>query len=136
MARAADISVRGNSCGQGPPRSCRPAFDPKAVRLALSITCEHMALLLGANTERIDLMERTACLSGDPGTDQRFRELSWVVVLGRTVYSEWAFRLFLVLPQARFDGQTALDLIEGGLAERVIRALCSDLANEEPFRCA
>jgi len=95
-----------------------------------------MALLLGANTERIDLMERTACLSGDPGTDQRFRELSWVVVLGRTVYSEWAFRLFLVLPQARFDGQTALDLIEGGLAERVIRALCSDLANEEPFRCA
>ncbi|MBA2276888.1 MAG: hypothetical protein H0W06_03920 [Chloroflexia bacterium] len=49
-----------------------------------------------------------------------------VAKLGHAVYTGEGLRLFLTTPSARFDGQTALDLLRGGNEERVLSALASD----------
>lgn len=53
----------------------------------------------------------------------RFPEIARI---GRAVYNAEGLRLFLTMPSPRFDGRTALDLIEAGEEDRVLSALGAD----------
>lgn len=46
--------------------------------------------------------------------------------LGLLVYTPEGLDSFLRVPQPRFDGRTALDLMANGQAERVLSALAAD----------
>jgi hypothetical protein len=46
--------------------------------------------------------------------------------LAHQVYEPEGIRLFLTTPMPRFDGRTALQLLEDGQADRVLSALAAD----------
>jgi hypothetical protein len=54
---------------------------------------------------------------------ERFPEIADLALTG---YTPKGVKLFMTTPSPRFDGRTALELIEAGEAQRVLSALAAD----------
>ncbi len=106
----------------------RPAdvIDPRATREGLSLSYERMARLLDVSSRTVERMEQSGRTPRSQTVAQRLGQLAQVVRLGQLVYTPEGWRQFLTLPQPRFGGRTALQLIQRGEAERVIGALATD----------
>ena len=100
--------------------------DPRATREGLSLSYERMGRLLDVSSRTVERMERSGRPPRSQAVAHRLAQLAQIVELGQLVYSDEGWRLFLTLPQPRFGGRTALQLIERGEAERVIGALATD----------
>ena len=61
-----------------------------------------------------------------PVVAERLAQLAQIVDLGELVFTPDGWRQFLVVPQPRFDGRTAKQLLERGELRRVLAALASD----------
>jgi hypothetical protein len=106
----------------------RPAsvVDPRAIRGALSLSYERMARLLDVSGRTVERMEELGRVPRSAAVAERLGQLAQIVELGQVVYTPDGWRQFLTLPQPRFGGRTALQLIERGEADRVIGALATD----------
>jgi hypothetical protein len=62
----------------------------------------------------------------DPVIAARLDRFPEIARLALSVYTPDGVRLFLTTPMARFDGRTALDLLDAGEVERVQSALAAD----------
>jgi hypothetical protein len=102
------------------------AVDPRAVRAALSLSYERMGRLLDISGRTVERMEQQGRPPRSAAVASRLAQLAQIVELGRLVYSPEGWHQFLTLPQARFGGRTALQLLQHGEADRVIGALATD----------
>ena len=101
-------------------------IDPRAVRDGLHLSYERMGRLLDASGRTVLRMEELGRVPRSAAVAERLAQLAQIVELGQLVYSPEGWQQFLTLPQPRFDGRTALQLIERGEAERVLGALATD----------
>jgi hypothetical protein len=85
-----------------------------------------MARLLDVSSRTVLRMEELGRPPRSPAVAERLAQLAQIVELGELVYSLKGWQQFLTLPQPRFDGRTALQLIERGEAQRVLGALATD----------
>ncbi len=106
----------------------RPAatVDPHAIRKGLSLSYERMGRLLDVSGRTVERMEELGRPPRSAAVAERLGLLAQIVELGQLVYTPEGWRQFLTLPQPRFGGRTALQLIERGEAERVLGALATD----------
>ncbi len=106
----------------------RPAatVDPHAIREGLSLSYERMGRLLDVSGRTVERMEELGRPPRSAAVAERLGLLAQIVELGQLVYTPEGWRQFLTLPQPRFGGRTALQLIERGEAERVLGALATD----------
>jgi hypothetical protein len=106
----------------------RPAsvVDPRAIRGALALSSERMGRLLDVSGRTVERMEDLGRPPRSAAVAERLGQLAQIVELGQTVYTPESWGQFLRLPQPRFGGRTALQLIERGETERVIGALATD----------
>ena len=100
--------------------------DPRAVRAALGLSYERMGRLLDVSGRTVERMEDLGRPPRSAAVAERLGQLAQVVELGQLVYTPDGWRQFLSLPQPRFGGRTALQLIARGEADRVIGALATD----------
>ena len=100
--------------------------DPHAIREGLSLSYERMGRLLDVSGRTVERMEALGRPPRSAAVAERLGQLAQIVELGQLVYTPEGWRQFLSLPQPRFGGRTALQLIERGDIERVISALASD----------
>jgi hypothetical protein len=107
-------------------RPVAAVVDPRAIRAALGLSYERMGRLLDVSGRTVERMEDLARPPRSSAVAERLGQLARLVELGQLVYTPEGWRQFLTLPQPRFDGRTALQLIERGEAERVIGALATD----------
>lgn len=103
-----------------------PTVDPRALRTALDLSYERMGRLLDVSGRTVERMEADHRPPRSVLVAQRLGQLHQIVELGLSVYGKAAFRLFLTLPQPRFSGRTAMQLIERDEADRVLGALATD----------
>jgi hypothetical protein len=106
----------------------RPAavVDPRAIRTGLDLSFERMGRLLDVSGRTVERMEALGRPPRSAAVAERLGQLARIVEIGQLVYTPEGWRQFLTLPQPRFGGRTALQLIERGEAERVIGALATD----------
>jgi hypothetical protein len=100
--------------------------DPRAVRDGLDLSYERMGRLLDVSGRTVVRMEEVGRGPRSAAVAERLGQLAQIVELGQLVYSPEGWHRFLTLPQPRFGGLTALQLIERGDAARVIGALATD----------
>ena len=100
--------------------------DPRTIREALSLSYERMGRLLDVSGRTVERMEDVGRPPRSSAVIERLGQLGQIVELGQLVYTAEGWRQFLTLPQPRFGGRTALQLIQRGEAERVIGALATD----------
>ena len=100
--------------------------DPRAIRAGLDLSLERMGRLLDVSSRTVERMEALGRPPRSAAVAERLGQLAQIVELGQLVYTPEGWRQFLTLPQPRFGGRTALQLIERGEAERVIGALATD----------
>src|SRR5437867_3564331 len=100
--------------------------DPRVIRDALDLSYERMGRLLDVSGRTVERMEAFDRPPRSVAVAERLGQLAQIVELGQLVYTPEGWRLFLTLPQPRFGGRTALQLIERGETERVIGALATD----------
>jgi uncharacterized protein (DUF2384 family) len=62
----------------------------------------------------------------DPEFGARLDRFSEIAQLALMVYTPEEVRLFMTTPSPRFDGRTALDLLDAGETQRVLSALAAD----------
>ncbi|HEY7030192.1 MAG TPA: antitoxin Xre/MbcA/ParS toxin-binding domain-containing protein [Thermomicrobiales bacterium] len=62
----------------------------------------------------------------DPELSARLAQFPDIAQLALAVYTPEGVRLFMTEPSSRFDGRTALELLESGDAQRVLSALAAD----------
>ena len=103
-----------------------PVIDPRAVRQRLDLSYERMGRLLDVSSRTVVRMEEFGRPPRSPAVAERLAQLAQIVELGALVYSPEGWQQFLTLPQPRFGGRTALQLIERGEAQRVLGALATD----------
>jgi transcriptional regulator with XRE-family HTH domain len=106
-------------------------FDPtiidlRGIRARLGLSYERMGRLLGVSGRTVERMERPGQTSRRPVVAERLAQLAQIVDLGELVFTPDGWRQFLVVPQPRFDGRTAKQLLERGKLRRVLAALASD----------
>ncbi len=99
---------------------------PRAVRGALALSYERMGRLLDVSGRTVERMEAFDRPPRSAAVAERLGQLAQIVELGQSVYTAEGWRLFLTLPQPRFGGRTALQLIERGETQRVLGALATD----------
>ena len=106
----------------------RPAavVEPRAIRAGLGLSVERMGRLLDVRGRTVERMEALGRPPRSAAVAERLGQLALIVELGQLVYTREGWRQFLILPQPRFGGRTALQLVERGEAERVIGALATD----------
>jgi hypothetical protein len=106
----------------------RPAavVDPRAIRTGLDLSFERMGRILDVSGRTVERMEALGRVPRSAAVAERLGQLAQIVEMGQLVYTQEGWRQFLTLPQPRFGGRTALQLIERGEAERVIGALATD----------
>ena len=85
-----------------------------------------MGRLLDVSGRTVERMENNHRVPRSPAVAERLGQLAQVVELGLMVYGDGGFRLFLTLPQPRFGGRTAMQLIERDEGELVLGALATD----------
>src|SRR5919197_6747550 len=100
--------------------------DPRAVREALCLSYERMGRLLDVSGRTVERMEELGRPPRSAAAVERLGQLAQIAELGRLVYTPEGWRQFLTLPQPRFGGRSALQLIERGEGDRVIGALATD----------
>jgi hypothetical protein len=100
--------------------------DPHSVREGLSLSYERMGRLLDVSGRTVERMEALGRPPRSAAVAERLGLLAQIVELGQLIYTPEGWRQFLALPQPRFGGRTALQLIERGEAERVLGALATD----------
>ena len=103
-----------------------PVVDPRAIRRALALSYERMARLLDVSSRTVERMEDSGRPPRSLAVAERLGELAQIVELGQLVYTPEGWHQFLTLPQPRFAGRTALQLIERGETQRVLGALATD----------
>src|SRR5438132_1585853 len=108
------------------PRVLAATVDPRAIREGLDLSYERMGRLLDVSGRTVLRMEDLVRPPRSTAVAERLGQLAQIVELGQLVYTPEGWRQFLRLPQPRFGGRTALQLIERGEAERVIGALATD----------
>jgi len=101
-------------------------IDPRVIRGALALSYERMARVLDVSGRTVERMEESGRAPRSEVVAERLGRLAQLVELGQTVYTPEGWRQFLALPQPRFGGRTAVQLIERGEVERVIGALATD----------
>jgi transcriptional regulator with XRE-family HTH domain len=99
---------------------------PRALREALSVSCEEMARLLGVSAEAVERWERDGKLPARPAVRQRLSQLREIVELGLMLYTPKGLVLFLQTPFPTFDGRTGLQLIEAGKGKHVFGVLAGE----------
>lgn len=107
-------------------RSTLLAPHPRDVRRALDLSRERMARLFDVSVKTIERWEARAEPPAGPQVRRRLAQIREIVELGQIVYTPEGFSLFLTTPLPTFDGQTALQMIASGQAERVLAALAED----------
>src|SRR5438270_11795285 len=100
--------------------------DPRAIRTGLDLSYERMGRLLDVSGRTVERMEALGRPPRSAMVAERLGQLAEIVELGQLVYTPEGWRQFLTLPQPRFGGRTALQLIERGETECVIGALATD----------
>jgi len=103
-----------------------PVIDPRAVRQGLDLSYERMGRVLDVSSRTVLRMEELGRAPRSAAVAARLAELAQILELGELVYSPEGWQQFLTLPQLRFGGRTALQLIERGEAQRVLGALATD----------
>ena len=96
------------------------------LRRALGVSRERLAHALGLSTKTLERAERRGTLPAGATVQQRIALMQQIAELADLVYEPEGVKLFLTLPQPRFGGRTALQLIELGDGARVFAALASD----------
>jgi DNA-binding transcriptional regulator YiaG len=119
-------TIRGERSDVSPRTATPPTIDPRAVRGGLALSYERMARLLDVSSRTVERMEADGRPPRRAGVADRLGQLARIVELGALVYTPEGFRRFLTVPQPRFGGLTAFQLIERGEADRVIGALATD----------
>lgn len=100
-----------------------PRLNVGHIRGQLGLSRERMARLLDVSAKTIERWEKGGTL---PASERQRRELGRlreIAELGRIVYTEEGFQLFLVTPLPAFGGRSALATIEAGEAELVLDVL-------------
>ena len=100
--------------------------DLRRIRARLGLSYERMGRLLGVSGRTVERMERLGPTSRRPVVAKRLAQLAQIVDLGELVFTPDGWRQFLVVPQPRFGGRTAKQLLERGELRRVLAALASD----------
>src|SRR5215470_11986229 len=108
------------------PRVVTAAVDPRAIREGLDLSYERMGRLLDVSGRTVLRMEELGRPPRSAAVAERLGQLAQIVELGQLVYTHEGWRQFLTLPQPRFGGRTALQLIERGEVQRVLGALATD----------
>jgi transcriptional regulator with XRE-family HTH domain len=103
-----------------------PVIDPRAVRQGLDLSYERMGRVLDVSSRTVLRMEELGRAPRSAAVAERLAQLAQIVELGELVYSREGWQQFLTLPQPRFGGRTALQLIERGEGQRVLGALATD----------
>lgn len=99
---------------------------PRAIRAALALSYERMGRLLDVSGRTVERMEMHGRPPKSSAVIEKLGQLAQIVELGQLVYSAEGWRQFLSMPQSRFGGRSALQLIERGEAKRVLGALATD----------
>jgi DNA-binding XRE family transcriptional regulator len=107
-------------------RATELILNPRQVRQDLNLSRERMARLLDVSAKTIERWEAQNQLPAVRAQRERLARIQEIARLGQLIYGPEAFRSFLSAPLAEFEGRTALQLIELGLAERVLAALAAD----------
>jgi hypothetical protein len=103
-----------------------PVIAPRAVRQGLNLSYERMGRVLDVSSRTVLRMEELGRPPRSAAVAERLAQLAHIVELGELVYTPEGWQRFLTLPQPRFGGRTALQLIERGEAQRVLGALATD----------
>jgi transcriptional regulator with XRE-family HTH domain len=98
----------------------------RTTRAALGISRERMARVCDVSAKTIERWEGVGALPASPAHRLRLATLREIAELGRIVYEDEGFRLFLTTPLRSFEDRTPLQAMEAGQLERVRRALAGD----------
>ena len=103
-----------------------PTFSPRRLRADMRLSRERMARLFDVSAKTIERWEERDTLPAGTRARNLLARLQEIVDLGLTVYTPDGFARYLATPLPAFGGRTALQLIEGGEADRVLAALAAD----------
>ena len=101
-------------------------FSPRRLRADMRLSRERMARLFDVSAKTIERWEERDALPASARVRGQLARLQEIVALGLTVYTPDGFAQYLATPLPTFGGQTALQLIERGEADRVLAALAAD----------
>jgi DNA-binding XRE family transcriptional regulator len=101
-------------------------LSPLQLRHELRLSRERMARLMDVSAKTIERWEAKPDIPAATTTRERLASIREILDLGRIVYTPDGFQAFLATPQPRFQGATALQLIELGRTGEVLAALAED----------
>jgi hypothetical protein len=101
-------------------------LSPLQLRHELRLSRERMARLMDVSAKTIERWEARSDIPAAPTTRQRLASIREILDLGQIVYTADGFQAFLMTPQPRFHGATALHVIEMGRTAEVLAALAED----------
>jgi transcriptional regulator with XRE-family HTH domain len=101
-------------------------LSPHQLRRELGLSRERMARLLDVSAKTIERWEARPNPPEAPPARERLTSIREILDLGRIVYTPDGFQTFLTTPQPRFQGATALQLMEIGRTADVLAALAED----------
>jgi DNA-binding XRE family transcriptional regulator len=99
---------------------------PQELRHELRLSRERMARLMDVSAKTIERWEARPEAPAAPSARERLTSIREILDLGRIVYTADGFQAFLTTPQPRFQGTTALQLMEIGRTADVLAALSED----------
>jgi transcriptional regulator with XRE-family HTH domain len=101
-------------------------ISPQQLRRELRLSRERMARLMDVSAKTIERWEARADIPPAASARQRLMSIREILDLGRLVYTPDGFQAFLTTPQPRFQGATALQLMEIGRIADILAALAED----------
>ena len=104
----------------------RASIDIRRIREGLGLSYEGKGRLLDVSGRTAERMEELGRPPRRAAVADRLGQLAQIVELGQLVYTPDGWREFLMLPQPRFEGRTAMQLLERGELGRVLAALATD----------
>src|SRR5437764_10825645 len=99
---------------------------PRQIREELGLSREKMGQLMSVSAKTIENWERLDRLPTADERRRRLAALAEMAQLGRCVYGQEGFWLFLKTPLRSFENRTPLQEIMAGHIETVIDALAAD----------
>jgi transcriptional regulator with XRE-family HTH domain len=99
---------------------------PGELREELGLSREKMGQIMSVSAKTVENWERLNRLPADDERRSRLAALAEMAELGRCVYGQAGFRLFLTTPLRSFGNRTPLQEIMAGHVEQVISALAAD----------
>ena len=101
-------------------------LQPRELREELGLSREKMGQIMSVSAKTIENWERLNRLPADDERRGRLAALAEMAELGRCVYGQAGFRLFLTTPLRSFGNRTPLQELMAGHVEQVISALAAD----------